>query len=166
MNFGMSSLPDNINLPAKNEQNPPSEFGDMSIATAWQPESEWGPGGIAHVCDITAMSWRQAIFHMTPWRSYDVTDVIYTTLSNMAGQSQCGNPIGSELVLGPWKGRVWESPNPYFKQCEILKSVIDLKIPIWVGTEILISQLISKIPFSNKVKSPNPNFFLWYPKNP
>ena len=80
-NFCMWSLHDDISFPAKNEQNPPSGFGDRPIATAWQPESEWGPGGIAHVCDVTETSWRHAIVHMTSRRPYDVTDVIYPSRS-------------------------------------------------------------------------------------
>ena len=125
MNFCMWSLPDNINKPAKNEQNPPSDFGDRPIATAWQPESEWGPGGITHVCDVTASRHCPHDVMTFLWRhrcdlSFRVCHVIvedgclsiiwtcvlqpwlwvrsHTTLSVWAGQSQCGNPIGSELV--------------------------------------------------------------------
>ena len=74
MIFCIWCLLEHINLPAKNEQNPPSFFGDRPIATAWQPESEWDPGSIAHFCDVPrrcdvtpSFTWRHDVA-VTSWR--------------------------------------------------------------------------------------------------
>ncbi len=63
MAFGMWSLLYHINFPAENEQNLSCGSGDRPIATAWQPESDWGSGGI-----ISAL-WR-------PWWRHCVRDII------------------------------------------------------------------------------------------
>ena len=60
MGFGVWSLLKHTNLPAKNERNLPYSFGDRPLATAWQPELDWGSGEIDHASYFTRTSWRHA----------------------------------------------------------------------------------------------------------
>ncbi len=43
---------------AENEQNLQSGFRDSPLATTWQPESDWGSGGMDHA----VVAWRHAVF--------------------------------------------------------------------------------------------------------
>ena len=53
------------NFSAENEQNLPSGSRDSPLATAWQPKSDWGSGGMDHA-DV---AWRHAVFQcdVTPF---------------------------------------------------------------------------------------------------
>ena len=73
MSFCAWCLLKHINLPAKNEQNLPCGFGDRPLATAWQPEWNWGSGGI--IWDL----WRHWWHHCTHGIAHDVIPTFYRT---------------------------------------------------------------------------------------
>ncbi len=56
MVFCMWHLLNHISLHTKSEQNLPCGLGDRPIATAWQPDSGWGSGGI--IWDLWCHWWR------------------------------------------------------------------------------------------------------------
>ena len=121
MIFCMWHQLNHINLPAKNEWNLPCGFGDRPIATAWQPGSGWGSGGIDHVtrmvmlrvcdimCDVIVTSFcegqvahsriRDHVTRMVMLRVCDVMcDVIVTSFCE-------GQVAHSRIRVNPFRYR-------------------------------------------------------------